>query len=116
MIFPDAAATVGNTPLVELRRLAKGLPGRISKKSKKGAKTPRFRRTLRHHPPFRPATLSTSILISIRHQPEAQARATRNEESAACFWPGLAFRAWNGQEEIGGAGRRASRDLAAISA
>jgi cysteine synthase A len=29
MISPDAAATVGNTPLVELGRLAKGLPGRI---------------------------------------------------------------------------------------
>jgi len=29
MIFPDAAATVGRTPLVELRRLARGLPGRV---------------------------------------------------------------------------------------
>lgn len=29
MIFPDAAATVGNTPLVELERLGRGLPGRI---------------------------------------------------------------------------------------
>jgi cysteine synthase A len=29
MIFPDVAATVGNTPLVELARLARGLPGRI---------------------------------------------------------------------------------------
>jgi cysteine synthase A len=29
MIFPDAAATVGNTPLVELNRLGRGLPGRI---------------------------------------------------------------------------------------
>jgi cysteine synthase A len=29
MIFPDAAATVGNTPLVELRRLARGLPGGV---------------------------------------------------------------------------------------
>jgi len=29
MIFPDAAATVGNTPLVELGRIAKGLPGRL---------------------------------------------------------------------------------------
>jgi cysteine synthase len=29
MIFLDAAATVGNTPLVELGRLARGLPGRI---------------------------------------------------------------------------------------
>ncbi len=28
-IFPDAAATVGRTPLVELKRLARGLPGRI---------------------------------------------------------------------------------------
>ena len=29
MIFPDAAATVGKTPMVELRRLARGLPGRV---------------------------------------------------------------------------------------
>lgn len=29
MIFPDASATVGQTPLVELRRLAKGFPGRV---------------------------------------------------------------------------------------
>ena len=29
MIFHDAAATIGNTPLVELGRLAKNLPGRI---------------------------------------------------------------------------------------
>jgi cysteine synthase A len=29
MIFGDAAATVGKTPLVELARLAKGLPGRV---------------------------------------------------------------------------------------
>src|SRR2546421_8497037 len=29
MIFPDAAATVGNTPLVELARMARGLPGRV---------------------------------------------------------------------------------------
>jgi len=29
MIFHDAAATIGNTPLVELRRLGKNLPGRI---------------------------------------------------------------------------------------
>src|SRR5438552_3334932 len=29
MIFPDAAATVGNTPMVELGRIAKGLPGRL---------------------------------------------------------------------------------------
>src|SRR5947209_8459049 len=29
MIFGDATATVGKTPLVELGRLAKGLPGRV---------------------------------------------------------------------------------------
>src|SRR6266550_2601481 len=29
MIFDDVAATVGGTPLVELRRLTAGLPGRI---------------------------------------------------------------------------------------
>jgi cysteine synthase len=29
MIFRDAAATVGQTPLVELRNLARGLPGRV---------------------------------------------------------------------------------------
>lgn len=29
MIYPDATATVGGTPLVELRRLAGGLPGRV---------------------------------------------------------------------------------------
>jgi len=29
MIFPDATATVGKTPLVELGRLGKGLPGRV---------------------------------------------------------------------------------------
>jgi cysteine synthase A len=29
MIHPDAAATVGHTPLVEFSRLAKGLPGRV---------------------------------------------------------------------------------------
>jgi cysteine synthase A len=29
VIFADAAATVGNTPLVELGRLARGLPGRV---------------------------------------------------------------------------------------
>ena len=29
MIFRDAAATAGNTPMVELRRIGKGLPGRI---------------------------------------------------------------------------------------
>ena len=29
MIFRDAAETVGRTPLVELERLGKGLPGRI---------------------------------------------------------------------------------------
>ncbi len=29
MIYPDAAATVGRTPLVELRRLASGSPGRV---------------------------------------------------------------------------------------
>src|SRR6202795_753252 len=29
MIFQDAAATIGNTPLVELGRLAKNLPGRV---------------------------------------------------------------------------------------
>jgi cysteine synthase A len=29
VIFPDVTATVGRTPLVELRRLAKGLPGRV---------------------------------------------------------------------------------------
>jgi len=29
MIFPDATATVGRTPLVELGRLGKGLPGRV---------------------------------------------------------------------------------------
>lgn len=29
MIFPDAAATAGNTPMVELRRVGQGLPGRI---------------------------------------------------------------------------------------
>jgi cysteine synthase A len=29
MIFPDATATVGSTPMVELGRLARGLPGRI---------------------------------------------------------------------------------------
>ena len=29
MIFPDLAATVGRTPMVELARLARGLPGRV---------------------------------------------------------------------------------------
>jgi cysteine synthase len=29
VIYPDLAASVGNTPLVELARLAKGLPGRV---------------------------------------------------------------------------------------
>jgi cysteine synthase A len=29
VIFPDVAATIGNTPLVELARLARGLPGRV---------------------------------------------------------------------------------------
>jgi cysteine synthase A len=29
MIYPDATATVGRTPLVEVARLAKGLPGRV---------------------------------------------------------------------------------------
>lgn len=29
MIFPDAAATAGNTPMVELRRIGHGLPGRV---------------------------------------------------------------------------------------
>ena len=29
MIYPNAAATVGRTPLVELGRMAKGLPGRV---------------------------------------------------------------------------------------
>jgi len=29
MIYPDAAATVGRTPLVDLGRMAKGLPGRV---------------------------------------------------------------------------------------
>jgi len=29
MIFPDATATTGRTPLLELARLAKGLPGRV---------------------------------------------------------------------------------------
>jgi cysteine synthase len=29
MIFSDSAATIGSTPLIELARLAKGLPGRI---------------------------------------------------------------------------------------
>ncbi len=29
MIFPNVAATIGHTPLVELSRLAKGLPGRV---------------------------------------------------------------------------------------
>lgn len=29
MIHPDVLATVGNTPMVELRRMAKGLPGRV---------------------------------------------------------------------------------------
>jgi cysteine synthase len=29
MIFPDASATIGQTPLVELRRLARDLPGRV---------------------------------------------------------------------------------------
>lgn len=29
MIFPDATATVGRTPMVELGRLAEGLPGRV---------------------------------------------------------------------------------------
>jgi len=29
VIFSDVAATVGHTPLVELARLAKGLPGRV---------------------------------------------------------------------------------------
>lgn len=29
MIYPDLAATVGKTPMVHLRRLAKGLPGRV---------------------------------------------------------------------------------------
>jgi cysteine synthase A len=32
MIFSDATATVGRTPLVELGRLAKGLPGRVAAK------------------------------------------------------------------------------------
>jgi cysteine synthase A len=32
MVFGDLAATVGGTPMVELRRLAKGLPGRIAAK------------------------------------------------------------------------------------
>jgi cysteine synthase A len=32
MIFPDIAATVGRTPMVELRRVAKGLPARIAVK------------------------------------------------------------------------------------
>src|SRR5207302_2323618 len=32
MIFGDATATVGRTPLVELARLAKGLPGRVAAK------------------------------------------------------------------------------------
>src|SRR5947209_9608538 len=32
MIFGDATATVGKTPLVELARLAKGLPGRVAAK------------------------------------------------------------------------------------
>jgi cysteine synthase A len=29
VIFPDLAATVGHTPLVELARVARGLPGRV---------------------------------------------------------------------------------------
>src|SRR5437899_5678935 len=29
MIFPDLAATVGNTPMVELARMTAGLPGRV---------------------------------------------------------------------------------------
>lgn len=29
MIFPDAAATAGNTPMVEFRRIGHGLPGRV---------------------------------------------------------------------------------------
>jgi cysteine synthase A len=29
MIFPDWATTVGKTPMVELARVARGLPGRI---------------------------------------------------------------------------------------
>ena len=29
MIFPDATAAIGRTPLIELRRLGRGLPGRI---------------------------------------------------------------------------------------
>ena len=29
MIFRDASATIGNTPLVDLGRLAKNLPGRV---------------------------------------------------------------------------------------
>jgi len=29
MIFPDAASTAGTTPMVELRRIGRGLPGRI---------------------------------------------------------------------------------------
>jgi cysteine synthase A len=32
MIFPDATATIGGTPLVELRRLARGFPGRVAAK------------------------------------------------------------------------------------
>ena len=32
MIFQDIAATVGKTPLVELRRIGKGLPARIAVK------------------------------------------------------------------------------------
>jgi cysteine synthase len=32
MIFHDAAATIGNTPLAELGRLAKNFPGRIHAK------------------------------------------------------------------------------------
>src|SRR5689334_12947022 len=31
-IFPDVTATVGNTPLIQLRRLTNGLPGRVAVK------------------------------------------------------------------------------------
>ena len=32
MIYPDVAGTVGQTPMVELRRLTEGLPGRVAAK------------------------------------------------------------------------------------